>query len=159
MIGEMKASANASSAGKTILIAGLTCGILDGIAAIIFTKALGGTTTRMFQGIARGVLGTAAFQGGASSVALGIALHFVIALGAAAVYYAASRYLPALIEQALLSGIFYGATVHLFMTYVVIPLSAIGPHPFVPRVFWWLLAIHMVVVGPSISLLVRRYSR
>jgi hypothetical protein len=62
----MSSAAKASNAGKAILFAGLLCGILDGISAIILTAALGGTTVRMFQGIARGVLGQAAFQQGAS---------------------------------------------------------------------------------------------
>lgn len=147
-----------SRAAKAILIAGFVCGVLDGLSAIVLTKALGGSTVRMFQGIARGLQGTAAFQQGANSVLLGVALHFAIAFGAAAVYYLASRLLPVLIRRALLCGVLYGAAVHLFMTFVVIPLSAIGQRPFVPRVFCYLLAIHMVVVGPSISLMVRRYS-
>jgi hypothetical protein len=143
----------------TILLAGFVCGVLDGISAIVLTAALGGTTTRLFQGIARGVLGPAAYQQGGVSLALGVALHFVIALGAAAVYYMASRYLRAPIDHALICGALYGAGVHLFMSFVVIPLSAIGARPIVPRVFLLLLAIHMVVVGPSISLIVARRSR
>jgi hypothetical protein len=90
---------------------------------------------------------------------LGTGLHFVIAFGAAAVYYLASRFLPVMIDRALICGVFYGVMVHLIMNFVVIPLSAIGSRPFVPRVFYAVLAIHMVVVGPSISLTVRRYSR
>jgi hypothetical protein len=35
---------------------------------------------------------------------------------------------------------------------VVIPLSAIGPRPIVWSTFLEVLAIHLVVVGPSISL-------
>jgi uncharacterized membrane protein YagU involved in acid resistance len=135
------------------------CGVLDGLAAIVLTNALGGATTCMFQGIARGVEGAAAFQQGAKSVLLGVALHFVIAFGAAAVYYLAGRVLPILIDRALICGVLYGIAVHLFMSFVVIPLSAIGPRPFVLRVFLYLLAIHMVVVGPSISLVMRRYLR
>ena len=155
----MPSGAALSKAAKAILAAGFVCGVLDGFAAIILTAALGGTTTRMFQGIARGVEGSAALQQGAKSVLLGVALHFLIAFGAAAVYYLASRVLPVLIDRALICGVLYAIAVHLFMTFVVIPLSAIGPRPFVLRVFLYLLAIHMVVVGPSISLVTRRYLR
>jgi hypothetical protein len=147
-----------SRAAKTILLAGFVCGVLDGISAIVLTKALGGSTVRMFQGIARGVQGAAAFQQGANSVLLGVALHFAIAFGVAVVYYLASRVLPVLLRRALLCGVLYGVAVHLFMSFVVIPLSAIGPRPFAPRTFYIILAIHMVVVGPSIALVVRRYS-
>ncbi len=155
----MRSKRSNSNALTTILLAGLVCGVLDGISAIVLTAALGGTTTRMFQGIARGVLGQAAFQQGGRSIALGVALHFAIALGAAMVYYAASRVLPVLIDHALICGVLYGVAVHLFMTFVVIPLSAIGTRPIVPRIFLLLLAIHMVVVGPSISMVVARRSR
>ena len=155
----MSSGARISNAVKAILAAGFVCGVLDGLAAITLTKALGGATSRMFQGIARGVEGAAAFQQGAKSVFLGAALHFVIAFGAAVVYYLASRVLRVLIDRALICGVLYGIAVHLFMTFVVIPLSAIGPRPFVLRVFLYLLAIHMAVVGPSISLVMRRYLR
>ena len=147
------------SLAKAIAAAGTVCGILDGLSAIALTKILGGSIERMFQGIARGVLGEAAFHEGARSAALGVALHFVIAFGAAAVYCIAGRRLRFLLERAVLCGVVYGAAVHLFMNYVVIPLSAIGPRPFAPRGFYSVLAIHMVVVGPTISLLARRYLR
>ena len=45
---------------------------------------------------------------------------------------------------------------HLFMTFVVIPLSAIGPRPIVWSVFLSLLVVHLIVVGPSISITVSR---
>jgi uncharacterized membrane protein YagU involved in acid resistance len=153
----MSSGAAVAKAAKAILAAGFVCGVLDALAAIVLTAALGGATTRMFQGIARGVEGAAALQQGAKSVMLGVALHFVIAIVAAAVYYFASRVLPVLIDRALIGGVLYGIAVHLFMTFVVIPLSAIGPRPFVLGVFLYLLAIHMIVVGPSISLVMRRY--
>lgn len=154
----MQSPSTVSTAAKAILLAGFVCGVLDGISAIALTKALGGGIMRMFQGIARGVQGAAAFQQGVNSALLGVALHFTIAFGAAAVYYLASRFLPVLLHRALLCGVLYGVAIHLFMNFVVIPLSAIGPRPFVPRTFYSVLAIHMVVVGPSISLIVRRCS-
>lgn len=114
---------------------------------------------RVAQVIASGILGQKAFQSGAGVVALGIALHFSIALGAATVYFAASRVMPYLVDRALLFGVLYGIAVHLFMTFVVIPLSAIGRRPFVLRAFVAQLAVHMIVVGPTIALMIRRYSR
>ena len=141
-----------------ILSAGLICGVLDGLSAIALSGYFGTKPTRVFQGIASGLLGKSAFQGGAASALLGLALHFLIALGAATVYYFASRSLPVLIDRALVCGIAFGVAVHLFMTFVVIPLSAIGNRPFVLRTFVNLLIISMVVVGPSISLTVRHFA-
>ncbi len=144
---------------RTILWAGSICGVLDGLSAMIIAWSNGGMATRVFQGIASGWLGRTAFQGGARTALIGIALHFVVALGAATVYYAVSRMVPLLIERPLLCGIAFGAAVHSFMTFVVIPLSAIGRRPFVMRSFTTLLIVSMVVVGPSISLTVRHFSR
>ncbi len=143
---------------RAILYAGLLCGVLDGLSAIGLTLALGGKIERMFQGIAAGVMGVQlAARAGVASALLGLALHFFIAFGAAAVYYAASRIWPLLIRHALACGVLYGVLVHLFMSYVVIPMSAIGPRPFNARTFYPILAIHMIVVGPSISLTIRKY--
>jgi uncharacterized membrane protein YagU involved in acid resistance len=146
-------------ASQAILWAGLTCGVLDGLSAIAITLFFGGKVIRTFQGIAAGVSGPKTFQGGIHTALLGLALHFLIAFGAAAVYYVASRYIPLLINRALAAGVLYGIAVHLFMQFVVIPLSAIGPRPLVMRSFIAVLIVHVIVVGPSIALTVRRYSR
>jgi hypothetical protein len=141
------------------IVAGIICGVLDGLAAIIITLSFGGTVPRMFQGIAAGVLGRDAFQGGTNTVMLGIALHFVIAFGAATVYFIASRLLPILIDQALLMGVLYGVLVHLVMQYIVLPMSKIGSRPFNARSFIAVLAAHVIVVGPSIALTIRRFAK
>jgi hypothetical protein len=108
----------------------MTCGVLDGISATVVSWLFGGTPIRLFQGIASGLLGRSAFQEGVPSALLGVGLHFLVAFGAATVYYTVSRSLPVLLDHALLCGIAYGAAVHVFMTFVVIPLSAIGSRPF-----------------------------
>jgi len=143
---------------RAILWAGVICGVLDGVSAVVVSAAFGTTPLHVFQGIASGLLGPAAFKEGMSSAALGMAAHFFIAFAAAAVYYAASRIAPMLNEHAILSGVLYGVGVHMFMTFVVIPLSAIGVRPVVWPRFIAILIVHVIVVGPSIALTVRRYS-
>ena len=140
---------------QTILLAGFACGVLDGLSA---TALAGGHWVRLFQFVASGILGPGAFKGGPATAGAGIAVHFFIATSAAAVYYLASRALPILLSHALVAGALYGATVHVFMNTVVIPLSAVQ-RPFSMRGFLTQLAVHMIVVGPSISLVVQRYSR
>jgi hypothetical protein len=144
---------------QAILAAGLICGVLDGISAVALSLFFGNRPIRVFQGIAGGILGPVAFKGGASTAAMGVALHFLIALGASAVYYVASLRFHFLLDSAVLSGVLYGIAVHLFMNFVVIPLSAIGRRPFVLRPFLAILIVHMIVVGPSIALTVRQFSR
>lgn len=141
---------------RTILVAGLICGVLDGLSALALSA---GRFVRLFQFLASGLLGPRSFEGGTATVALGVAVHFSVALGAATVFYFASRAMPFMIEQALLCGVAFGVLVHVFMNFVVIPLSAIGRRPFNLRSFTIQLLIHMIVVGPSIALTVRHYSR
>jgi hypothetical protein len=92
--------------------------------------------------------------------ALGVLLHFFIALSVTAIYYAASRRLVFLKEHPLVCGLFYGAAVEVVMGYIVLPLSALherGPYE-LHDVLQGLL-VHMVVVGLPISFSVRRFAK
>ena len=113
---------------------------------------------RILQAIASGLLGPDAFAGGWSIAALGLALHFLIAVTAAAVFYAASRFLPFLIQRPMIAGAAYGVAVYLFMNNAVIPLSAMKPSSPTPFLVAAQVVIHMVCVGIPIALVVRGFS-
>ena len=84
-----------------IAVGGLIAGALDITQAII----LFGKEVPLV--IAAGLLGKGALHdGGAGTYALGIFLHFFIALSLATIYYAASRPLKFLIEHPLVCGLF-----------------------------------------------------
>jgi uncharacterized membrane protein YagU involved in acid resistance len=140
-----------------IVLAGSVCGVLDLMSAAALFKLKGGSLERMLQFIASGALGQSAFQGGKRSAALGLLFHFSIAFTAAAVYYVASRSLSFLVTQAVVCGILYGVLIHLFMSFVVIPLSR-TKRKFSASAFLSQLAVHMFIVGLSISLVVRHFS-
>lgn len=147
---------NASTMTRTIAAAGTICGILDGLSAILVFGRFGASPAQVFQAIARGALGPAALTGGTAAAAVGVIAHFTVAFGAAATYYALSQIRPELNEHPIIAGAVFGAAVHLFMTFVVIPLSAIGLRPIVWPVFLSVLVVHLVVVGPSIAITVSR---
>ncbi len=110
--------------------------------------------------IAGGLLGPGAFNGGAGTYILGVALHFFIACSAAAVYYGASLKLGFLKEYPLICGLFFGAAVEDFMRFVVLPLSALhakGPYKLNDLVLG--LVVHMIVVGLPIAYSVRRFAK
>lgn len=146
---------------KSIFIGGLIAGILDLIAAFVSAWLRSGTTPRRVTlFIASGALGPAAFTGGNKIVALGVAFHFLIATGAAAVFYLASRKLRFLIEWPIVMGLLYGILVYLFMNFVVLPRSFIRPAAAAPisaRIIGALII--MFFVGLPIALVVRRYSK
>jgi uncharacterized membrane protein YagU involved in acid resistance len=122
---------------------------------------LRGITPKMvFQYIASGLIGMQAFRGGLLSTALGVAIHYTIALIWTGVFYGASRKLAILSRRPVLSGLVYGGAIYLFMNFIVLPLSRV-PHPrsaitIASRVNA-VLAL-LLFIGLPISLLVRRYS-
>ncbi len=146
-----------SKALPAIFWGGLLAGILDLTAAFVRW----GHPLIITKGIASGLLGPQAFRGGWGTAALGTALHFLIAFSAAAVYYGASRKLTFLTQRAVLWGFFYGIAVYMFMSWVVVPLSAFPKSntPFSPVGLMLSLLTHMFCVGLPIALAVRHYSR
>ena len=136
--------------------AGLAAGALD-IAAAFLTSAA--KPPVVLKAIASGLLGRRAFRGGPEVAALGLGLHFVIALGWAAVYYVASRRLAFLVRRPLVAGPAYGIFVYWFMQLIVLPLSAApkfnpGPRPLGGTLKG--MAIHILCVGLPIALVVSR---
>lgn len=141
-----------------VVLAGLVCGVLDLICAAVLFRLVGGSFERLLQFIASGAFGESAFKGGKRSAAVGCLFHFSIAFAAAALYYATSRSLPFLVSHALVCGISYGVMIHLFRSFVVIPLSRTPKRKFSASSFLSQLVVHMFVVGLSISLVVRHFS-
>jgi hypothetical protein len=146
----------ALSPARAVLFGALTVGVLDGLDAVLFFGARGVPATRIFQAIASGLLGPASFRGGTATALLGVALHFVIALGIVAVYHAASRRWTALARHPLAFGPLYGLAAYAVMNGIVLPLSAVaggGPRP-LPVLVNGLL-IHMIGVGLPAALFAR----
>ena len=150
---------------QTILLGGLIAGVLDISYACVHTYIrLGWTPIRLLQSVASGALGRdAAIAGGNKTAALGLALHFLIALIAATVYYFASRALPFMVTQAIICGILYGVCVYAVMNCLVLRLSAIHanlyPWSYPKSVLIGGLLIHMFGIGLPIALAVRWGSR
>lgn len=130
-----------------LLLGGLAVGILDGLDAVVFFGLRGVTPMRVMQSIASGLLGSQAYRGGIATAALGILLHFGIALAVVAVYYLASRRLPVLSRHPLALGPLYGLLVYVVMNFLVVPLSAAVAGPRTLPVVINGLLIHALGVG------------
>jgi hypothetical protein len=144
---------------RPILLAGSISGVLDITAAFLTAGMRGVTPLQVLQYIASGVLGPRAFNGGVPVAALGMGLHFLIAFGASAAYYAASRKLGFLTDQAIAWGLPYGIAVYLFMNLVVLPLSAVAKPRYTVASVITGLFIHMLCVGLPISMSIRWSSK
>jgi uncharacterized membrane protein YagU involved in acid resistance len=149
-----------SRAYKSILWGGLIAGALDLVAALVTNVARGSSPLRVLQSIASGLLGAKSYAGGLATATLGVLLHFLIALCAAAVYYVLSRKFKFLARHAILGGLLYGVAVYWFMNLVVLPLSAVPfKVSFRPELLATGLAVHALCVGLPIALTARHYSK
>jgi hypothetical protein len=152
---------NKSKAFPTIFWGGLIAGTLDITAACVYSWIRANVSpVRVFQSVASGLLGPSSYTGGAKTAVLGLALHFLIATTATALFYFVSLKLRFMIEQPVTWGLVYGVLVYLFMNFVVLPLSALQQRtapPLSSRIINMLII--MFCVGLPISLIVRRFSR
>ena len=150
-----------SSAARAIFYGGLLCGIFD-ITQAFFAWGLlmNVPPIRILQSVASGALGAESFQMGWTSGLAGVFFHFLIAFGAATVYWVASRFIPFLIKHAVPAGMIYGECVYLFMNFVVVPLSRIHhfPNLTLPHILTGPIG-HVILVGPPIALMSRKYSQ
>lgn len=143
------------SPARAIALGGLTVGTLDALDAIIFFGFRGVSARQIFQGIATGLLGPSAREGGLVTVLVGVAIHFLIATIIVAVYCLASRKLPLLRSRVLLWGPLYGILAYLFMNEVVITLR-FGQQPLPPLpVLLNGVLIHIFGVGLPSALFAR----
>ncbi len=146
---------------KTIFWGGLIAGTLDITGACVVSWLRAGVVpVRVFQSVASGLLGSAAYTGGARTAVLGLALHFFIATTWTVVFYLASRKLRFLVAQPIVWGLVYGVVVYAFMNFVVLRLSQF-PQRTPPTLTGRLigLLIIMFCIGLPIAVIVRRFSR
>jgi hypothetical protein len=139
-----------------VLFGGFAAAALDIVNAIVFWKLYADTPAIVIlQSIAAGLLGPAAFDGGAATAALGLALHFAIMLAMAAAYWGASLRLAWMIRRPVAAGVAYGLATWAAMNYVVVPLSRAQPPPFIPAWFADGLLAHILLVGLVFAFLAR----
>lgn len=154
----VEARLSAPKAASAILGGGFAAGVMDISAALVVYGYFGLQPLRLLQGIASGLLGPRALDGGLSTALLGLLCHFVIALSAAALYFAISRRFHFLVRNFVLSGVLYGVAVYFFMNRIVVPLSNARKYPFSFKMMVIGVVIHIFCVGLPISTAVRRFS-
>jgi hypothetical protein len=147
-----------SQAFQAIGWAGLVAGVLDISSAFALSYPKGVGPIRVLQGVAAGLIGRAAIDGGLATAGLGLAIHFFIAFVVASVFYVASRKLVFLTQHAVVSGLLLGVVVYGFMYWIVMPLAYPVVHPSLSRDLV-AVCVHMLLIGLPIALIVRRFSR
>jgi hypothetical protein len=148
-------------AALLVVAGGLVAGTLDITYAWAFWAIKAGAPAqRIFQSVARGLLGAASFQGGAATAALGLFLHYFIATTMSVTYYLVARRWASLHEHPVSYGAAYGLVLYGVMNYIVVPLSAAGGGGAQNRL-WIILSIvvHMFLIGVPIALFTSRAIR
>jgi hypothetical protein len=141
----------------TIFYGGLAAAFGDFLFAVIFYGViLGVNQLRIFQSVASGLIGRAAFSGGIATYALGLLLHVVVGLCIATVFYLASLRWAALLIRPVVCGLIYGMIAYLGMNYVVIPLSAAHSGSFHLTYFVIEIIGHAFLVGLPIALIAQK---
>ena len=152
------------SPSARLVEAGLVTGVVDGLWAVVLTLIYGRSLTRLWQGIAATLFGERMFDGGTTTVALGIAMHFGVAFAWSAVFLLLIRrsaWLRGMLDSpfgVLKIAAVYGPLIWIVMSAVVIPL--LTGKPLVVTGRWWIqLAGHIVFVGLPIVSTIGRGTR
>ncbi len=154
---------------RPLVAGGLVCGVLDICAAFVSAYLTAGRSPLwVLRAVASALLGRdAAFGGGEWVGALGLGLHFFVAFSATLGFVLLSRKFPVMLRHAVPAGMLYGLGVYLFMNCVTIPFSSWFRSLYLPTPPNWAHApfgwpqfcIHLFIVGLSISLAVKKFSR
>ena len=156
----MTTSSNYSlTPARGILLGGFLAGLADTIYPTVKTVMAGQPWFSPWKGVASGLLGPAARDGGMEMVVLGLALHYFICISAAALLYLLASRVKFVPRQWIVLGVLYGIAFLLTMNYVILPLSQIGRgiYPLEElhiHAFW-----HIVLVGLPTAFFVTRALR
>ena len=153
---------------KPILYAGTLAGVLDITAACIHARvAYGLGPVRVLKGVAGGLLGRSALEGGFATAVLGLAMHFTMAFSVVTIFYLLSRRfpLPKKLWGVVVVGLLYGAAVFTVNNFATAPLLSWvrslylqTPILFKPPMGWPQLVIHLFCVGLPTALVMHRFA-
>jgi hypothetical protein len=133
--------------------AGLLTGIIDGLfSSVLVAVFYGSTVTRLFQGVAATLLGSAAFNGGTRTALIGVLMHFGVAFGWSAVFLflvMRLRWIRRLLASPygiVKVAALYGPFIWMVMSLAVIPALVQRPPSINFR--WWVQFFgHILFVG------------
>lgn len=138
---------------KAIVKTGFIAGTMDGLAAVFILAK--GNFTGVFQYVASGAFGKAAFEGGTTMTAAGVGFHYFNAFAFTIFYFLVLPYLPFSRKQVLINAILYGAFVWCVMNLIVVPMSNVTMGPF----NWGRASLNMVILMICIGLPISYFAK
>ena len=145
---------------KDVILTTLVAGTLDIIAAYIHvTLASGQFPAKMFYVIAGHAIGLkTALAGGPPVFVLGILIHYFISFSFSLFFFLVYPAVYKVLSNKYLIGLLYTLFAWLTMKFIVLPLTAMPPGPFVLNIQEVIgFLIFIVVFGMPISIMAHRY--
>ena len=147
------------TAVRGILLGGFFAGLADFIYPTVKTVMAGGSWMRPWKGVASGLVGKSAQEGGLEMVLLGASLHWFICFVAAALLYLIVSRVKWVPRQWFVLGILHGIAFLAVMNYVILPLSAIGRGIYPLNNMHVTAFVHILLVGWPTAFFVSRAVR
>jgi len=158
MISPTEVRATRSGLFRAIVAAWAVAGTLDiGIALTYYPITAGAEPLGILRGIASGLVGDAATQGGLFWAGLGLLCHYLIALIWTLCFFLIYPRIPSLRRSRVLTAVLFGTLVSVVMTFVVLPLSQVRQRPFDVHSFAVATAILWVAIGLPLTIAAGRY--
>jgi hypothetical protein len=132
-------------AWSAVVYGGVAIAATDFLYCLLYWVPQGVSPMRLWQGIAAGALGRAAFHGGIGSALLGAGFQWLIGAAFVLAYALAALCWPRLQRSINAHGVGYGLLLYAVMNGIVVPLSA-APHPLHPQLAWILTNVPMFAV-------------
>jgi len=139
-----------------ILLTALLTGTLDATAALLWNYKI--KAVIIFQFIASGIFGKAAFAGGANMVLWGIYLHYGIALLFTTAFYLTYPFFYSLFRNKYIVGAEYGLIAWMIMNLLVVPFSKIGRGPLHLSYVIAGMVILIICIGLPVALVADRFN-
>jgi uncharacterized membrane protein YagU involved in acid resistance len=125
----------------------------DGLfSSVLAAFVYGSTVTRLWQGVASVLLGAAAFDGGMRTAAVGVLMHFGVALGWSAVFLLlvlSSSWIRGVLASpygVITVAAIYGPLIWIVMSLAVLPMLTHRPPTI--NIRWWVQLVgHAPFVG------------
>ena len=147
------------------LIAGLIAGVLDITAACLQAYMKSGTTpTQVLKYVASGAVDPKTFSNDTILAALGLLVHFIIAISFTFFFFFLAKQIPVLVKYPIPIGILYGVFVWAAMRFIILPyISRLNPKPIIGQEAIKnaaiAAAILVVCIGIPVAFLARKYIR
>ncbi len=143
---------------RAVALAWIIAGSVDiTFACLLSVLTASATPISVLQGIASGLLGAGAFDGGRATAALGLACHYLITLIWVVVFFSVFPRIRTVLKSRIVITTLYAVFVSLVMDFIVLPLSKVAAQPFQLRFFVLKTVVLIFSIGTPLTIVADSY--